>query len=94
MHGVADTHESEHNQKKVDVEALEPSHPAFEGFAKKVWALSGSLACATELVADVLRGRYSEEGPTSPQCFSPTRMLFQVHQFFFFFFNLRRDETN
>lgn len=55
--GVVDVHKSECDQEVAVVEA--------RVLNVQVWTISGPLAHITEIVADIPRGRYSEEEATT-----------------------------
>ena len=53
MSSVVDTPEYECDEKPADVDPWGLNDLAFGGFTEKVWVLSGSPACVTEIVADI-----------------------------------------
>ena len=58
---VTDAHESEDDEKIVDIGARESYNLAVRGFTEKVRMLSGPLTYVTEIVVDIVQRRWSEE---------------------------------
>lgn len=53
------------DEKLTDVEAWEPDGPTFRGFTEKVWTVSNSPMCFTEIVVGVLHRPHGGEGETA-----------------------------